>query len=410
MSKIETAVYNSWMDCWTKTRDPAAVHRVEAILEMLEQNSSHSPFHPDALSYSAAMQAWAKSGLPEAPRKIEGLLARMQDPRGKKRGVSPTSQCYEALMEAHARSSTGSARVLQILQILSVVEEKAKSGRVKLSPRTYAAALLALSQVPDADATKQAEAIITRMTDFGVAPSQHCYSLLITAYANDHRDKDGHRKALRVLDRMKVSGQTPNAHIYTALITAFANRGDSAMSKILWDEAQESVRDVYPLNAVLNAFRLTGTLEAAEEAESLFRSAVKTIHPDSATFSTVLSAWAQLGQVDRTMALFDYMKRDYPECSDVYAYTCAMEAYINSDDAIEAASHVERLFQEMKECGHRPSVVALTVVIKAYARNEKYREKAEALLKEMESTYRTTGDGAMKPPPEVYGYVARSSA
>ena len=138
---IETAFFNAWMDCWTKSRDPMAVHRVQEIFEMLERGSFNSLSHPDAVSYSAAMQAWAKSGLPEAPRRAEELLARMQESRGKKRSVVPILICYEALMDAHARSPSGLARVLQIL---SIVEKMAESGKMKLSTRTYAAALLAL--------------------------------------------------------------------------------------------------------------------------------------------------------------------------------------------------------------------------------------------------------------------------
>ena len=402
---MDTAVYNAWMDCWTKSGDPTAVHRVQEILEMLERNSFNSRFQPDVVSYSAAMQAWAKSGLPEAPRKAEELFARMQEPKGNKPGVVPILLCYEALMDVHARSPTGLARVLQILGDL---ERRAESGKMKLTVRTYAAALLALSQNPDVDTTKRAEALIDRMPNFGVTPNEHCYSLLITTYANDRWDKDGHRKAMLVMERIKQTGLTLNAHIYTAVITAFANHGDSTTAKSLWEEAQALTHSILPLNAALNSLRQVGTLEAAEEAESWFRSAVKTVEPDIATFSTLMSAWAQLGQVDRTMALLDEIKRDYSRCCGTYLYACAMEAYNNSDDAVEAATQVERLLQEMKDFGHRPNNVVLTTAIKAYIRNDDYRGKAAALLKEMEDAYSATGDRTMKPLPQAYRYFEQS--
>ena len=400
---IATPVYNAWMNCWTKTRDPTAVHRVQDILHALERNSFNSPFEPDALSYSAAIQAWAKSGLPEAPIKAEELLARMQEPTGKKRGVAPILICYEALMDAHARSSSGLQRVLQIL---GIVEAMASSGAMKLSARTYSPALLAMSHNPDVNSTTQAEAIISRMTDFGVTPTAHCYSLLITVYANDRWDKDAHRKASDIMDRMRKAGETPNAHIYAGVISVLANHGDTDMAKSLWMEFPESTNAIYVLNAVLNAFRRKGTIEAAEEAESLLRSAIKTIEPDKRAFSIVMSAWAQFGRVDRTMALLDEMKRDYPECNDTYLYGCAMDAYVNSDDAIDAAFHVEQLLQEMEHFGHRPNNIVLTTAIKAYMRNPDYREKAAALMKLMEDEYSANGDESMKPLSEAYGMFA----
>lgn len=400
---IETPVYNAWMNCWTKSRDPNAVHRVQEILQTLERNSFNSPFQPDALSYSAAIQAWAKSGLPEAPIKAEELLMRMQKPRGKKRGLVPILVCYEALMDAHARSSSGLQRVLQIL---GIVEAMASSGAMKLSARTYSPALLAMSHNPDVNSTTQAEAIISRMTDFGVTPTAHCYSLLITVYANDRWDKDAHRKASDIMDRMRKAGETPNAHIYAGVISVLANHGDTDMAKSLWMEFPESTNAIYVLNAVLNAFRRKGTIEAAEEAESLLRSAIKTIEPDKRAFSIVMSAWAQFGRVDRTMALLDEMKRDYPECNDTYLYGCAMDAYVNSDDAIDAAFHVEQLLQEMEHFGHRPNNIVLTTAIKAYMRNPDYREKAAALMKLMEDEYSANGDESMKPLSEAYGMFA----
>ena len=42
---IDTAVYNAWMDCWTKSGDPMAVHCVQEILEKLERNCFNSRFN-----------------------------------------------------------------------------------------------------------------------------------------------------------------------------------------------------------------------------------------------------------------------------------------------------------------------------------------------------------------------------
>jgi pentatricopeptide repeat protein len=422
-TKLSVSLYNAWMDCWTKSEfrrsgnHPKAVYRVQEILQHMERDSltTHRAIKPDSLSYSAAMQAWAKSSLPEAPQEAEELLRRMQQPRGKLAGIVPMLQCYEATMDAHARASPpGTTRIFELLTFL---EETDKFKFRQRSIRSYAAALLALSRDSTSGSTTKAEAIMDRMTESGIQPNAHCYSLLATAYANNRNDTEGSHKALQVLERMKESRQPASVYVYTAVITALANRGDSDMAKQVWKETQEQLDAKYltivPLNAVLNALRQEATLEAAEEAEAMLRSAIKFLKPTSATFPTVMSAWAHLGRVDRTVALFDELKRDYPDLCETIAYTSVMQAYAKNnddDDAVveEAARQVERLLHEMEASGCRPSNVSLTTAISVYVRDDDYRDKAAALLEQMEQAYQTTGDESMKPLPEAYGYLAET--
>lgn len=389
-TKHSTGLHNVWMNCWNKNRPPS-LDRVLEILNTMEQFGM-----TDALSYSAAMQAWAKSGLPQAPMEAEALLKKMM-PR-----IAPNIQAYEALMDAHARSPRGSST--RIFDLLSHVEKLSYTKVMRPTARTYGAALLYLALNRSPDTTNQAEVLMQRMAQHGVTPTHHIHSLLLTVYASDLNDAEAGRKAVRALNRMKESGEIPNIHVYTAAITALANHRDIELAKEMWKEAQSSGHEVTVvlLNAFLNALRQEGTTESAMEAETMLRSYMKSHEPNETTISTVMSAWAQLGRVDRTLALFNEMKRDYPTLCNLHVYTTMINAYFMGDEPLEAAHKVELLLQEIHDAGLSFNNVTLTIAIKAFARNPAFREKAISLLRYLEVQYLQSQDQSMKPAPEAY--------
>jgi hypothetical protein len=75
---------------------------------------------------------------------------------------------------------------------------------------------------------------------------------------------------------------------------------------------------------------------------------------------------------------------------------------VMSDDPIEAAPQVEWLLQGIADAGFAFNNVALTIAIKAFAKNDAYRDKAVSLLKYMEGQHSMSGDKSMKPLPEAY--------
>ena len=335
-TRHSAGLHNVWMNCWNKSR-PASLKRVLEILDDMEHRHRHMI---DALSYSAAMQAWAKSGLPEAPMKAEALLKKMLP------DIAPILQTYEALMDAHARSPTGSST--RVFELLSLLEKLSFTDKMRPTVRSYAAALLSIALNPTPVSSQQAEAVMERMVQFGVTPNSHCYSLLITTYGADVKNTEAGYKAVQALAKMKESGERPNDHVYTSVISALGNHRNSKLAKEVWNQAQADGHQmsVTPFNALLNALRQDGTIESAMEAETMLRSYMKSHQPNEITFATVMGAWAQFGRVDRTLALFNEMKRDYPALCNLHVYTTVMNAYVMSDDPQEAAPQVEWLLQE----------------------------------------------------------------
>jgi pentatricopeptide repeat protein len=375
--------YHAWMNCWTKSGDPNSVIRAKEILDIMKRNANYTKVYPDALSYSGVIQAWAKSGLPEAPQMVEILWEEMQNPSlPYMPRITPTQTSYEALMDAHARSKNGVSRVFELLLAL---ESMAMLGKSQLKHRTYAVALLAISNQSLRNSTELAENIMERMERFGVRPNIYCYSLLITIYAKDRENDQGHLKALHVFNQLKQSSIAPNLHIYSAVITACANHGDLETAKSVFNEAREKgMISIHVINAVLNALRKAGTEKAAEEAETMLLQARQCHQLDKASFSTVINAWGRLGNVDRAMALFCEMKTKYPHLINAYAYSSVMLAYLNSSDVSNAAEQVEKLLQEMKDKGYGRNPVVFDIVKKVYSKNLDYRGKLDSLVKELE--------------------------
>jgi pentatricopeptide repeat protein len=245
------------------------------------------------------------------------------------------------------------------------------------------------------------------MVKHGVTPTPHIYSLLITTYAADFKDAEAGQKAVRALEVMKQAGERPNYHVYTAVISALGNHRDLKSAMEIWKEVQSVGHEmiIVPFNAVLNALRVDGTTESAMEAEAMMRSFMKLHQPNEITFATVMGAWAHLGRVDRTLELFNEMKRDYPTLCNLHVYSTVMNAYVIGGDPIEAAHNVEMLLQEVYDAGLPFNSITLTIAIKAFTRNPTYREKAILLLKYLEEQYRQSGDESMKPLPEAYDYL-----
>jgi len=341
--------------------------------------------------------------------------------------LAPSTQCYDAVIDCWARSGRPDAEV-RAIELLNKMETlSTKKGNV-LEPtvRTYNAVLTALARAGQGE---KAQALLERMFRLNVTPNVHCYSNVITAYANSTPPNPG--AALDVLRRMKQhSDCKPNVISYSSAISAFAKVGDPYQAKPLLDEMvdiSQSENDIkmmpniVTINSVLEAFANAQSFESAERAEE-FLYAIPTnyanIQPDVVSFSTVMLAWANLGEGARAERILEKMEESFQHsdsekmCANVVSYTTAIKAWSKSDD-IDAPAHVERILNKMHDhFKHgkkhlKPNQITITTAISAYthARYEgKFAPKAQQLLYEMIQEYEA-GNRSMKPQKPAFNMV-----
>ena len=75
-----THVFNTVINCWSKSKDRDAASKAEEIflaMEKLHENGIPG-LKPDAFTYTVLIDAWAKTGTRGAASRAEALLSQME--------------------------------------------------------------------------------------------------------------------------------------------------------------------------------------------------------------------------------------------------------------------------------------------------------------------------------------------
>jgi hypothetical protein len=188
---------------WTKSRNPHAATKAQAVLEYMEQQPLD--MQPTTVIYNVVLNALAHSSLLDKAQRAEKLVARMQDRCAlvKFNGnedddlqllhacCEPSIYTYQSLISCYSRSSQSPERAEQVLNFLK--RQAADHGRLDLEPNT------------------------------------HCYSAAIHAWAYSMQPNKA-RRAFDLLQdirqRHERTGQKsvcqPNVVVYTAALNACA--------------------------------------------------------------------------------------------------------------------------------------------------------------------------------------------
>jgi len=405
----DIATWNTLINVYTKSGDPAAPEKAERVLRKVESSYLNGTYdrRPQALTYSAVIQAWAKSCRPEAAKRARGIIDAMRKPKtgvgGRSLVTEPTSVCYDGLIHALARSDDEDA-VQQIEETLRYMEDQASVGNTSIVPttRTYQAAILGLSKRSNTnDGAAKAEKILRRMIELhkggshDVQPNRFAYSACIQAFAS-LKSKEGAAKAYELLREMLLaynkSGDRairPNEVTWSIVIHAFANSNEPGTAN--------------------NLLRKMIELSALEEYAE--------VTPNHVVFTSVISAHAQAGEGRQAEELLREMYDSYAEGKEslkpsVAAFTACIQAYANASDAVTAVSRAEALFNEMwtrtsdGEVGVKPNGGTYSAMLDLYCKiggNENL-SKAESLLERMVDEC-ASGDESVRPGQRAFSSV-----
>lgn len=406
----DCTTYNSIIKAWGLSRSVDAVQNAERVFADLEKDGRVSP---DEISYSSLLNVYAKNSWRDssAANKAENLLLKMYQEHQQSDGnIAPSVRCFNAALDAHARSRDKSAG-RRALKLLSLMEDmKHASGNSEFFPDvwSYNLVIKALSKGGDRTAEKQALELLDRMEKWSkegnerVSPDLITYNTVIDAFAKS-RNKGSAEAAEGLYYRMKEGAVHPDAFTVASVIQSWALSGfdkSSARRAIeVFEDARQDPRielDTASYNAMLNCLSKSGSRNSL--ARALFRNA-----PDRAE--------ALLGEMEAESAKGN--KRIRP---DVISYTSTISALARSKDRT-APYRAMKILARMEakaasgDQSVRPNSITYTAAIKCWARSrDKVKAiQAKSLLDWCEEQYRR-GNPDARPTVVIYNQVLNACA
>ena len=208
------------LDAYAKDGDVGAVEKI--FRRMQKRN-----IPPYAPCYNAVMNAWAKSRRPDAGNRAEALLMEMEDEflAGHVK-ASPTRVSYTTCLDALSRSKDPN-RVARARAVFGRMVQRSKEGNDSAQPNvitmTTLITVLARSDMPDK--AERALGIFESMENFGVKPVRTVYNAVLNACARTVCDDMAvRRRALQIatdiFQRLRKSGEGPDSISYSSLLHA----------------------------------------------------------------------------------------------------------------------------------------------------------------------------------------------
>jgi pentatricopeptide repeat protein len=289
------------------------------------------------------------------------------------------------------------------------------------------------------DAPYRAEALLQKMTNYGITPNVVVYTTVITAWANSYHE-DAPQRAEQLLREMRRLGLDPNRVSYLGVLTAWARSKKNyapdranAILKYLIDLYDKDAAKIKPdercYSAVLTAYANHGDVERAEQTlMDLCERYDFTRDRDFLPlwgFNRVINAWSKSGKPEapqRAEAVLQQMQgfaKSWDEPSLIpgaVAFTCVLTAWARSK-ARDAPYRCEAVLQQMSslykqgymQC--QPNVISFGTVLDCWAKSRMPEgpERAEAILRHMERLY-MAGNDELKPNGITYNILMNAWA
>jgi pentatricopeptide repeat protein len=458
-----TDFYNLVIRAWSQSARPEAPARARAVMEQMLE----SQVRPDALTYQGVIYTWAAAG---KPYEAEGLLRRMYSEylEGDEK-VRPELHTFTTVIFAWAKSGRPEAaeRAEEILNAMKQVGPQYRREQARYGGRDSREALEADTPCMNAvlscyagaktrAAAQRAEQILQEMKRSGPWVDIESYNMVVKAWASVGNAE----RAEALLDeayQVYVKGNRrmmPSTDICTTVIAAWAQsrapnkveRAQAVMSKMNDWNALESELNLRPgiesHNALLNTIANSthnhdsrGQVPASQadqllqQMKAANREDAANVRPNRNSYTTVMHAWARIGNVDKAQAVFRDMLSDYHENGnesakpDLRAFNAVLASFAKSDIP-EAPEKACEMLLQMQRLGEndvsiQPDVYSYSSVLACLARNVPRRkdagkqtelaEQAERILADMQTRF-AAGDEKSRPNTVVYNCVLNAWA
>ena len=315
------------------------VRRPDMALRLFEQLDGDG-LAPDAQVYTTLIKTHGAAGsLPEAL----AVEQRMSAER-----VEPTLNTYITLMSVCARA--GDRRGM--LKYFGRITERG----MKPSVEAWNVVLSYCAQMEGPSRVAQAEDVMRRMREQGLAPDAVSYSSLAQACV---RNGEAERFD-ELIERMRGDGVLPDLVLLNTLLNGYGRT-------LRWERAFELLRawerdgvrpDATSYTHVLRACVGARLPERAASAVEMMRQAGLT--PDVRTYSMLLSAYAKAGMLRASLATLKTMRSEGVR-PNRYIYAGLMDVCLVAGQPETAA----QLFEQMKGQGVPADATSYTLLIRA---------------------------------------------
>ena len=386
--------YNILLTACAKAQDP---ERAEQILLQLQTMADEGrvPEGPNAKSYARVLASWAQLNSSMGAKHAESLLYEMESRAIDHPNLQPDRVCYDIVVNTLAK--VGDAEGAHALLGHMVHSYQAGNEAVKPDAVFCDTVLAACSRSPDnAD---RAETILEQMRelsetgDFDTQPTVKSYSSVLSCLSK-LMTPDSAERAKAILSEMEDPLQKgedsikPNLVTYSIVLKAVANAGDLAAAEQLLSKIYEtsSKENNNATKIILQALRLT--LKGCAKSQD-FDAAHRA--------STILSKFQKLSDESRLDAHPDFA------CYENVLFCWARSV---SEEAGERAEALLRDMQTRFNTGgkaRKPTSKHFLAAIQAHA-NTGDGDQAEALFNQMYGEY-MMGNEPMRPDTQVFNAI-----
>jgi pentatricopeptide repeat protein len=351
---------NTWLSRYLRQENGSP----EYAEEILMQHIYNETLKYDTVSFNICLSAWAKQKSMAAARRADSLLTQLlQHPT-----LNADSYSYSAVLHAYAKSGGGKPAALRAEELLYQMTTTWVPNHLDVC---HNAVIDAWSQSGDPSAGRRAQRCLEKLQKSKIEPTRVTYNGILKAYG---RSPGGANEALKLLREMqKLGGKlSPNMVSFTTVIDAYC-------------------KELQPQSLVQAELLLEEMEEKCETHEEL--------RPDIYTYSSMLHAYAETGNVAKAMRLRDRLKRYAREEPNTYFLNILMHLFAKAKQQQSA----ETLFESMIATGMEDKIT-YTALISAHA-NKGNATRALQLLEMLEQKYNETESDDYLPNERTFGAV-----
>jgi pentatricopeptide repeat protein len=396
------------------------------LLTFTRLNVPH--FQPHSKSFGVIMSGYAKLKTPQSITKIENMIVTLEDERlslqaSKRAGHPLTCYKYNILLKAYVRvfGKTSVTPVQRTIKRMEDIAQRLEDDSLRPDLACYTTLMHALLLRREPGFAKQVNDVLDKMqsdSQYGeLFEKQRMYveTLAIDAWSKSG-DAQAPIRARRIFDAM----QTPSPAAYDAMCSTYVAVGNVDKAVCLYQKIQSDcdagkckdyakTMNLYNAkqNAIQktirsNATRLLQQSDTIEKAELAFRAMIL---PDTFAFNILLNAYAQQGNVEKSLDLLRRMISDFDTAKNtdcrpnMHTYNTVLNA-IHKSNRPDAAEKAEQLVESIPS----PDTTTYTTLINIYAQIGDIR-KALDLFDRMQSGVDTFKNEVCRPNMHTYATI-----
>lgn len=246
---------------------------------------------------------------------------------------------------------------IQDLERMAQIFEMMQEFNVAVSSVTFSTLIKAFAQ---AKQLEHCHEVWRKMEAAQVMPTVVTYGCYIDACIRN----DAFDEAERLFNSMSKRGVQPNAVIYTSLIRGFAHacRPSKALELYSRMRAEGIEATTVTFNSVLDVIvrQLSDTSKLDEVIGHMHKDSIA---PDAVTYSILIKASCEAGNVGNALILFRQI-RNYGLVFDQVAFNTMLVACSKAERVADA----EDIYREMCTLGMTPTHVTISIMVKMYGK------------------------------------------